>query len=44
VRHVEVWKILNTGGFGLSLIATGLYDHIILVRTLPKRVPEGDDE
>ncbi len=41
---LEIWKILNAGGFGLSFIAIGLYEHIVLVRALPKRVAEGDDE
>ncbi len=43
-RQVGLWKVLNAGELGLSLIAMGLYDHIILVRTLPRRVAEGDDE
>ena len=41
---LEVWRVLNAGGFGLSLIAAGLYDHIVLVCALPKRVAEGEDE
>jgi hypothetical protein len=43
-KQLGLWKILNAGGLGLSLIALGLYDHIVLVRALPKRVVEGDDE
>jgi hypothetical protein len=43
-KQLAWWKILNAGGFGLSFIAIGLYDHIVLVRALPKRVAEGDDE
>jgi hypothetical protein len=43
-KQLGLWKILNAGGLGLSLIAMGLYDHIVLVRALPKRVAEGDDE
>lgn len=39
-----LWRVLNAGGLGLSFIATGLYDHLVLVRALPKRVAEGDDE
>ncbi len=38
------WKVLNAGGIGLSLMAMGLYDHVVLIRALPKRVAEGDDE
>jgi hypothetical protein len=43
-ERLEIWKILNAGGFGLSFIAIGLYEHIVLVRALPKRVAEGDDD
>jgi len=43
-RQVWLWKVLNAGGVGLSLVVMGLYDHIILIRTLPKRAAEGDDE
>jgi hypothetical protein len=43
-KQLGLWKLLNTGGFGLSLIALGLYDYIVLVRALPKRVAEGEDE
>ena len=43
-ERLVMWKILNAGGFGLSLMAMGLYDHIVLVRALPKRVAEGADE
>lgn len=39
-----IWKMLNAGGFGLSFIAIGIYEHIVLVRALPKRVAGGDDE
>ncbi len=44
VKQLGVWKILNAGGFGLTLIALGLYDYVVLVRALPKRVAEGRDE
>jgi hypothetical protein len=40
-KQFALWKILNAGGFGLSLIALGLYDYIVLVRALPKKVSEG---
>jgi hypothetical protein len=43
-ESLEIWKILNAGGFGLSFIAMGFYEHIVLVRALPKRVAEGYDE
>lgn len=36
-RQFTLWKVLNAGELGLSLIAMGLYDHIILIRTLPKK-------
>ena len=40
----EIWKILNAGGLGLSLIVMGLYEHCVLVRALPKKVAESGDE
>lgn len=43
-KELGLWKILNAGGLGLSLIALGLYDYLSLVLLLPKRVEEGDDE
>jgi hypothetical protein len=43
-KELDLWKLLNACGFGLSLIALGLYDYIVLVRALPKRVWEGEDE
>lgn len=44
VQQAGLWKVLNAGGLGLSLTAMGLYDHIVLVRTLPKGIAEGDDD
>lgn len=41
---LALWKVLNAGGLGLTFIAMGLYDHIVLVRALPRRLAEGDDE
>jgi hypothetical protein len=43
-RQFGLWKVLNAGGFGLSFMVMGFYDHIVLVRTLPKRAAEGGDE
>jgi hypothetical protein len=43
-KEVDLWKLLNAGGLGLSLIAMGLYDHFVLVRALPKRIAEDEDE
>lgn len=43
VKQLGLWKRLNAGGPGLSFMAPGLYDHIALVRALPKRVAEGDE-
>jgi hypothetical protein len=43
-KQLGLGKLLNAGGPGLSLMALGLYDYIVLVRALPKRVAEGDDE
>lgn len=49
LRHPEVakltsWKVLNAGWFGISLIVTGLYDHLTLIALLSRRVGERDDE
>lgn len=38
------WKTLNSCWLGASLIAMGLYDHLTLVRLLPKRVDTHDEE
>jgi hypothetical protein len=43
-KQLGLWKILNAGGLGLSLIALGLYDYIVLVCALSKTVAEGGDE
>jgi hypothetical protein len=43
-ERLGLWRVLNAGGLGLSLIVMGLYDHITLVLMLPKKVVEGDDE
>jgi hypothetical protein len=43
-KQLGLWKIMNTGGLGLSLVALGLYDYISLVLLLPKAVAEGDNE
>jgi hypothetical protein len=39
-----LWRTLNAGSLGFSLMAWGLYDHITLVRMLPKKFAENDDE
>lgn len=49
LRHPDVtklafWKVLNAGWFGISMIVTGLYDHLTLVELLPWRVLAGDHE
>jgi len=49
VRHPDVtklafWRVLNVGWFGISMIVTGLYDHLTLVALLPRRVRERDNE
>jgi len=49
LRHPDVtkltfWKVLNAGWFGISMIVTGLYDHLTLVALLPMRVRERDNE
>ena len=43
--HPALWRLLNAGWLGVSLIALGLYDHLTLVRLMPERIenPEADD-
>ena len=36
VRQVALWRVLNTGGLGLTFMALGLYDHIRLLVALPR--------
>jgi hypothetical protein len=38
-----VWKGLNAGWLGISMIAIGLYGHMTLVRLMPQRVVGDDD-
>jgi len=42
--HPALWKFLNDGWFGLSFIALGLYDHLTLVRLMPKRIEKLEDD
>ena len=42
--NLTLWKILNAGWFGISMIVTGLYDHLTLVELLPRRVRERDND
>jgi hypothetical protein len=43
VRQIALWRILNAGGPGLTLIALGLHDHIRLLVLLPKGAERNDD-
>jgi len=43
IMPLMFWKTLNACWLGISLIAIGLYDHMTLVRLLPKRIPGDDD-
>ena len=43
VTNTALWRTLNAGWLGISLIAVGIYDHMTLVRLLPNRV-EDDHE
>ncbi len=40
ITHFKLWEFLKAGWLGISLISVGLYDHITLVRLLPKRIEE----
>jgi len=42
--HPTLWKFLNSGWIGLSLIAWGLYNYMTLVRLMPKRIETHDAE
>jgi hypothetical protein len=49
LRHPEVtqqtlWRILNAGWLGISLMLMGLYNHLTLVRLLPRRGRTNDNE
>lgn len=44
VMQSLIWKTLNAGSFGLTLIAWGLRDHLLLVHLLPKKGSDDEDE
>lgn len=44
VMQSLIWKTLNAGSLGLTLIARGLRDHILLVHLLPKKGSDDEDE
>jgi hypothetical protein len=44
VMQSLIWKTLNAGSLGLSLIAWGLRDHLLLVHLLPKNGSDDEDE
>lgn len=44
VMQSLIWKTLNAGCLGLTLIAWGLRDHILLVHLLPKKGSDDEDE
>lgn len=39
-----LWKTLNAGSLGFGCIILGVYDHMMLVRLMPKRIAEDDHE
>ena len=39
-RQLGIWRVLNAGWMGISLMVLGLYDHITLLLLLPKRTEE----
>jgi hypothetical protein len=43
-RQFLFWKTLNAGSLGLGFIVLGLYDHIMLLRMMPKRIAEDDHD
>lgn len=44
VMQSLIWKTLNAGSVGLTLIAWGLRDHLLLVHLLPKKGSDDEDE
>jgi|HubBroStandDraft_4_1064222.scaffolds.fasta_scaffold10708_1 hypothetical protein len=44
VMRSLIWKTLNAGSLGLTLIAWGLRDHLLLVHLLPKKGSDDEDE
>ncbi len=44
VMQSSIWKTLNTGSLGLTLIAWGLRNHLLLVHLLPKKGSDDEDE
>ena len=42
--HPALCKFLNEGWMGLSFIAWGLYDHLTLVRLMPRRIDNYKDD
>jgi len=44
VMQSLIWKTLNAGSLGLTLIAWGLRDHLLLVHLLPKKGSDDEDE
>jgi magnesium-transporting ATPase (P-type) len=43
IMQLMVWKFLNAGWFGITLIAMGLLDHLTLIHLMPKR-PQEENE
>lgn len=43
-NQVMLWRILDAGGLGLSMIAWGLHNHFLLVRLFPNQCRDEDDE
>jgi hypothetical protein len=43
-NQLLIWRTLTAGSMGLGYMILGLYDHIMLVRLMPKRVAESDHE
>jgi hypothetical protein len=39
-----LWRVLNGGSFGISLMTVGSYNHLTLIRMMPKKFAENDDE
>lgn len=44
VTHFTTWKMLNSGWYSISFMAVGLWNHITLVRLLPHRFVEHNDD
>jgi Ca2+/Na+ antiporter len=44
ITQLTLWRVLNEGWLGLTMIAIGLYQYVDLLRLMPRSVVENTDE